>query len=121
MALALERNIELKGNIVSTLCLDGADHSVIKRNDTSVISYNAQMFGEFIQKMIIPASSFNILTYQQVKAQEKLRYILLAIEDRWTALKELRRTHHKILDNCEIFFFEIDDVKFLYILTQHLL
>ena len=48
------------------------------------------MMNDDIQQMISPASSYDILTHQQVKAKEKLPYILPATEDTWKALKTKR-------------------------------
>ena len=62
---------------------------------------------------------FLCLTHQQVKAEKKLLYILPATEDTWKALKKLRGIYDTILDDCEFYFFEMDDAKFLHILTQH--
>ena len=104
---------------MQSLCSDGADYSVNKQTNTSFNCYNARMMNEYIQKMISPVSNYNILTYQQVKAEEKIPYILPATEDTWKALKILCKSNNTILDDCKVFFFKINDAKFLYILTQH--
>ena len=65
------------------------------------------------------AESFNILTWQQILADEKLENITPAVESICEEKKKLVEKASSIVDGCNFNFYDMHDAKMLHLLTQH--
>ena len=65
------------------------------------------------------AESFNILTWQQILADEKLENIIPAVESICEEKKKLVEKASSIVDGCNFNFCDMHDAKMLCLLTQH--
>ena len=65
------------------------------------------------------AERFNILTWQQILADEKLENIIPAVESIYEEKKKLVENASSIYDGCNFNFYDMHDAKMLYLMTQH--
>ena len=70
---------------------------------------------------ISTAESFNILTWQQIVADEKLDHIIPVIKEIYEEKSRLRKNSMIIYNDCNFNFYDMHDAKMLYLMTQHLL
>ena len=68
---------------------------------------------------ISTAESFNILTWQQIVADEKLENVIPAIESIYEEKSRLRANSKSIVDGCNFNFYDMHDGKRLYLMTQN--
>ena len=93
----------------------------------SLISFSSQICGQctVADNNVSTSSSFNILTWQQLKCDECKETMLPAVRDLYTekALlrKEQRDNQQQLLPNTNLEFRELHDGKMLYCLTGHVL
>jgi hypothetical protein len=95
---------------------DGAEHSTTSGKRVNVISFNSQLFcRETIQSGATTAGSFNILTWQQVRGEEKCSVIFPVLDNIFKEKTDLMKRYPHVS------IYEMHDGKMLYILTQHCL
>ena len=107
-----------KGKIMVLDSYDGAEHN----KTTNVVTFSSKLVSEGILKSGVTAGkSMDILTWQQLKCDEKLRTMLPAVTDIFQKRTEMviQNAHKKISDGSELCFHHLHDGKMLYLLTQH--
>ena len=115
------RNIG-NGKIIVVDSYDGAEHLKTDKKKTSVISFSSKMLSEtIICSGNSAGKSFDILTWQQMKCDEKPSTMFPILED---VFKQKRQTvtkgvHKSLVKDCEICLYSLHDGKMLYLLTQH--
>ena len=110
------------GKIVVFDSYDGAEHSKTDKKKTSVISFSSKMLSQAtIRDGNSAGKSFDILTWQQMKCDEKASTMFPICERVFKERREIERTgtHKKLVKDCELCFYSLHDGKMLYLLTQH--
>ena len=99
---------------------DGAEAIKTHKKKSSVISFSSSMLTtKLIQSKEIKAgASSNILTWLQVLGKEELPLIKAATEIYYQE-RNSRTEHSGLLNNSRIWYYDLHDVKMLYLLTQH--
>ena len=65
------------------------------------------------------AESFNILTWQQILADEKLENIIPAVDSIQKEKKKLMESVNAIVDECNFNFYDMHNAKMLCLMTQN--
>ena len=65
------------------------------------------------------AESFNILTWQQILADEKLENLISVVESIYEEKSQLMGEANSIVNECNFNFYDMHDAKMLYLITQH--
>ena len=83
---------KVEGNVIVIDSYDGAMHKKTSNGKCSVISFSSQLINSDILKHdgVTAGNSLNILTWQQMIADEKPQYIYLAIETIFETKKEMK-------------------------------
>ena len=100
---------------------DGARHQVTQEGDLNIISYNVLIMNKLLlERNVTTTQSHNILTYEQVAADEISDVVLSSyqrlVENRSAFSSNLLNDKYKHL---LIEFIDLSDRKMLYALTQH--
>ena len=114
--------VPMKGNLLLLNSYDGAEHEKTEKKRTNVISFSSKLFGaSTVGKGSTGGTSRNILTWQQIKGEEKKEVLFPALQNHYQTMREMEQnlTVNEVIPGCKIGFFELHDGKMLYLLTQH--
>ena len=114
----IERSqIELNNEILVIDSYDGALHPNRKKDESSIISFSSQLVSSQIMQLpgYTAGNSKHILTWQQLKGDEKPKNIFPSIRSYFNEKKEMRK--NKVSNKYT--FLELHDGKMLYMLCQH--
>ena len=101
---------------------DGAEHSKTTKRKVGIISFNSQLLSTSSISVCSPASSINILTWQQLVGEEKFSTLYPALKKTFESKALIRdRERLEVYKGKKHFMYELHDGKKLYLLTQHLL
>ena len=118
-----KRNIKMTGNFMVLNSYDGAEHLKTEKKRTNIISFSSKLLGASVIKCGVTAGgSRNILTWQQVKGEEKANVVVPALESQYRsmcAIVEKEDKDERLIPDSKLFFFELHDGKMHYLLTQH--
>ena len=109
-------NIKLDDRQIIIDSYDGAEHKKTTKGKIGIISFNSQMLSQFSIDKASPASSTNILTWQQVVGEEKFSTLLPALKKIYQSKAEIRADEES---RKKYVMYELHDRKMLYLLTQH--
>ena len=100
---------------------DGAEHKRTTKGKTGIISFNSQMISPSSISSCSPASSTNILTWQQVVGDEKFATLFPALNNIYKCKAEIRQREELEVGEGKRkhFMYDLHDGKMLYLLTQH--
>ena len=118
----LSNNKLVKGEVIVLDSYDGAEHYTSNAIKASITSYNSQIFAKSMQddeNQTTTAESFNILTWQQILADEKLENIIPVVESIYEEKSQLMERTNSIVNECNFNFYDMHDAKMLYLITQH--
>ena len=111
-----------RGKIMVLDSYDGAEHSRTEKTNTNVVSFSSKIVSSgTIKSGLTTGKSMDILTWQQIKCDEKLSTMLPALTDVFQNRAEMiqNNAHKQISDGSEFCFYDLHDGKMLYLLTQH--
>ena len=98
---------------------DGAEHkNTTAKGKVGIISFNSQLISPPAISESSPASSKNILTWQQVVGDEKFDTLLPALKKIYESKADIRRREVSE-DKVKHVTYDLHDGKMLYLLTQH--
>ena len=112
----------VKGEVIVLDSYDGAEHYASNAIKASITPYNSQIFAKSMQddeNQTTTAESFNILTQQQILADEKLENIIPVVESMCEEKSQLMEKANSIVNGCNFNFYDMHDAKMLYLMTQH--
>jgi len=100
---------------------DGAEHRKIKNMKTGIVSFSSQICNATIikEKGATPASSFNILIWQQYIGDENRSNLFPALTDVYARKRHIRENGMEKFKDGSVFFYDLHDGKMLYLSTQH--
>lgn len=99
---------------------DGAEHLNTGKRNTSIISFSSTMIStSYIAKGEDAASSFDILTWQQIIAAETASNIFPVVENVFQNKKEIFDTLNNNDNDIKFSYYEVHDGRMIYMLTQH--
>ena len=117
------RGVTLDDELIVMDSYDGAEHRSTSNKRISIISFSSQIISRSLieSAKASPASSLNILTWQQLVGEEKAMNLFPALMDMYACKHEMRRNNGVVLSipNKRVVFYDLHDGKMLYILTQH--
>ena len=111
---------QVKGEVIVIDSYDGAEHYTSNATKASITSYNSQIFAKSMQhdeEEISTAESFNILTWQQILADEKLENIIPVVESIYEEKSQLMERTNSIVNECNFNFYDMHDAKMLYLIS----
>ena len=83
-------NIKLDGSQIIIDSYNVTEHEKTTKGKIGIISFNSQMLSQFSIDKASPASSTNILTWQQVVGEEKFSTLLPALKKIYQCKAEIR-------------------------------
>ena len=110
-------SINIGDDLIVIDSFDGAEHLKSKKKVMNVISFSSCLYTSdmIASRVVSAASSFNILTWQQILGKEELSVLLPALGD-YFVTEQLKRQQHSTPNT---YYYELHDGKMLYMLTQH--
>ena len=117
-----KRKVIMKGNLMILNSYDGAEHLKTEKTRTSIISFSSKLIGSSIIKCGVTAGgSRNILTWQQIKGEEKPSVLFPAMESQYQSMSRImeKESDEPLIPDSNLTFYELHDGKMLYLLTQH--
>ena len=118
-----DRGVRLDDELIVMDSYDGAEHRSTSNKRISIISFSSQIISRSLIETAkaSPASSLNILTWQQLVGEEKAVNLFPALMDMYTCKHEVRRKNGVVLSipNKRVVCYDLHDGKMLYLLTQH--
>lgn len=118
----VDKGRSLKGSVVVLDSYDGAQHKKTDKETTSIISFSSKLLtAASVKEGCGAGTSLSILTWQQMKGDEKVEYVIPAVLDIFKNKKVMREEQltSTILPESNLCFYELHDGKMLYLLTQH--
>ena len=114
----------LKGSVVVLDSYDGAQHKQTDKGNVSIISFSSKLLtAASIKSGCDAGSSLSILTWQQMKGDEKIENLLPAVQNIFENKKSMREEQlmSTLITDSSICVYKLHDGKMLYLLTQHTL
>ena len=111
--------IELDNNRIVIDSYDGAEHKKTTKGKVGLVSFNSQLLSPSSITKCSPASSLNILTWQQLVGEEKLNLLIPALKGIYKSRADMRRKELEEDGKPMHTFYQLHDGKMLYLLTQH--
>ena len=99
---------------------DGAEHRKTQSKKVSIVSFSSQLISKnSIRLGMSPASSHNILTWQQMIGSETSQNLFPVLEPIYERKKHMLETAPVCLNGCDVSFYDLHDGKMLYLFTAH--
>lgn len=87
--------------------------------ECGIVLYSSQVFCNLFKKDITTATSSKILTWQQVMTNKKIETIFPIMMELYEEQKLLQKSSRSIIVGCCFYFYQMYDVKLIYLLSQH--
>ena len=115
-----KKNIKIDSNkLIIIDSYDGAEHkNTTSKGKVGIISFNSQLISPSAISEVSPASTRNILTWQQVVGDEKFDTLLPALNKIYESKAAIRRKEASE-GKVQHVMYDLHDGKMLYLLTQH--
>ena len=110
----------LRKKVIILDSYDGAEHRKTQSKKVSIVSFSSQLISKnSIRLGMSPASSHNILTWQQMIGSETSQNLFPVLEPIYERKKHMLETAPVCLNGCDVSFYNLHDGKMLYLLTAH--
>ena len=110
----------LSGSVIIMNSCDGAEHRKTQSKKVSIVSFSSQLISKNSIKLgMSPASSHNILTWQQMLGSETSHNLFPILRPIYERKKHMLETAPDFLNGCFVSFCDLHDRKMSHLLTGH--